>query len=133
MNQQKRFRISSNLIVLAAFAVLAISLVWNTTEAIYRNYDLQQQVNELEAELEVMELRNQNLAFDVAYYNTETFLELEAREKFNKIKPGEKIVLLEKNTEPEIDNSSSSNSEVDQSSNKQLWFDFLMGRVAGGS
>ena len=132
MNKSKTPLISSDLIVMAVFGLLGLSLIWNTTRVIYRNYELQQQVDQLTAEIEVVEIENQNLTYNIEYYQTDSFLELEAREKFNKARPGEKLVLLPKDFSLP-DQESSTPAETDDQpqyrSNFSAWWEFLFGAL----
>jgi cell division protein FtsB len=131
MNKNHKPFISADLIVMAAFVLLGFSMIWNTTKVIYRNYELQQQVDELEAEIAVLDIENQNLKFNIEYYKTDTFLELEAREKFNKAKSGESVALLPKDLsvqqdqKPDIEEFKSSQFK----SNFSAWWEFLFGRI----
>lgn len=86
--------LNSNDLVLVLALVLAIALVWNTVGAMQKNYRLQQKYDRLSAETELLELENQNLRYEIEYRKTDAFLELEARDKFNKAEPGEKLVYL---------------------------------------
>ena len=132
MNDTKKPRIPTDLVAMAVFTVLGVSMVWNTAGAIHRNYELQQQVNELEAEIALLEVENQNLIYSIEYYNTDTFLELEAREKFNKAKPGEKLALIPKDLTIKTETNSTPDQAREQAqfkSNFSAWMEFLFGKI----
>ena len=85
---------SFNDMLLLGTLVLALGLGWNTITAMQRNYRLQQKYNLLQAEVELEELQNENLKYNIAYLNTNDYLEIAARDKFNKALPGETMVYL---------------------------------------
>lgn len=91
----------TNDLVLLLALVLAIALVWNTIVAMQKNYRLQQKYDRLSAEVELLELENQNLRYEIEYRKTDAYLELEARDKFSKAAPGEKLVYLPNNGKDE--------------------------------
>ena len=119
-------------VLFVLFVVLAVSLAWNTVNVITRNYELQQQVNELETEVQITELENENLKFNIAYYESDEFLELAAREKFSKAKPGERVLLLPKTGDvdllPEPEKVSSEDQKPQYQENYDQWMYFLFGR-----
>lgn len=82
-----------DLLLLGALLV-ALALGWNTVTAMQRNYRLQQKFDKLQAEVELNELENQNLKYNIAYLKTDDYLELAARDKFNKAASGEHLVYL---------------------------------------
>ncbi len=86
--------VSTNDLTLVLALVIAAALVWNTVVAMQKNYRLQQKYNRLTAEVELQEIENQNLKYQIAYLKTDAFLELAARDKFNKAAPGETMVYL---------------------------------------
>lgn len=86
----------NDLMLLGALLV-ALGLGWNTVTAMQRNYRLQQKYDQLNTEVELMELENENLKYNIAYLKTQDYLELAARDKFNKALPGETMVYLPNN------------------------------------
>lgn len=94
-NLKKYFQINDILFIGALF--LALGLGWNTVIAMQKNYRLQQKYDYLKAQVELQELQNQNLKYQIAYLKTDDYLELAAREKFNKAFEGEVLVYLPNN------------------------------------
>ncbi len=80
--------------ILIGALVVAFTLGWNTITAMQRNYRLQQKYSRLQAEVELQEITNQNLKYQIEYLKTDAYLELAARDKFNKSLPGETLVYL---------------------------------------
>ena|SRR3990167_7479794 len=65
-----------------------------TFRVIGRNFKLQQQVDQLISEIDVLNLRNQELEYEIAYFRTDAFIDKEARDKLGLKAPGEKTVIL---------------------------------------
>jgi cell division protein FtsB len=121
---------SAQLSVIIA-AIIGVSLIWSTIKAVQRNYELQGQVDALEEEIAVLELENQNLKLGIEYYKTDTFLELEARQKFNKAAPGEGVLLLPKDGDGPEAEQDLSDTQEEEKSNFEQWKYFLFGRNGG--
>ena len=130
-NNFKEFFTLNNAIYMAA-VVLAFFVVWQTTIVVLDNYALQQQVDELQAEVDILELENQKLSFNIESYKTDAYLDLAARENFNLKSPGEKVLYV-----PRTEGTSGSDKEsgdsisdedTDPASNFEQWIDFLFGR-----
>jgi cell division protein FtsB len=67
---------------LIAFCAIALLVAWSGLGAIQSNYVLQKQIARLQ-------LKNQ-------YYNTDQYLELQARRQFGRAAPGETLILVPK-------------------------------------
>lgn len=120
--------------VLVGALLIGLALVWNTVTTMQSNYRLQQKFDNLKAEVDLQQLENQNLKFNIAYLKTDDYLELAARDKFNKATPGETMVYLP-------DNGISQSAPVAKNTvvvkkpepkgwqeNVQTWWHFLQGR-----
>lgn len=83
-----------NDLLLIGALLIALGLGWNTVSAMQRNYRLQQKYDQLKAEVELQEIQNENLKYNIEYLKTEDYLELAARDKFSKALPGETMVYL---------------------------------------
>lgn len=90
VNQLKDVRV----IGLIVFCVIALLVTWSGLGAIQTNFVLQKQIARLEQENRVKELENTNLKLKNQYYDTEQYLELQARRQFGKAAPGETMVLV---------------------------------------
>ena len=82
---------------LLVFCAIALLVAWSGLGAIQSNYVLQKQIARLEQENKVKELENTNLKLKNEYYNTEQYLELQARRQFGRAAPGEMLILIPKN------------------------------------
>lgn len=126
--------ITSNDLILLLALVIAAALAWNTVVAMQKNYRLQQKFNRLTAEVELQEIENQNLKYQIAYLKTDAFLELAARDKFNKAAPGETLVYLPGSGEAErqaVATPQNANNGQELSgwrANLNAWWDFFRGK-----
>jgi cell division protein FtsB len=127
LNKIKPFFTLNNGVVFLAMLVAA-GWVWNTIEAIQRNFDLQQQVDGLKQEIAVFELQNKTIEFQNKYFESDEYLELSARERLNKAIKDEKLLILPQNTpvvkqETEV----ASQTPITSRSNFEQWMYFLFG------
>jgi cell division protein FtsB len=81
---------------LIAFCAIALLVAWSGLGAIQSNYVLQKQIARLQQENQVKELENTNLKLKNQYYNTDQYLELQARRQFGRAAPGETLILVPK-------------------------------------
>lgn len=125
--QNLRKYVTLNNVVLAVALLLAGSWAWSTIGALQKNYSLQQQVDQARLDNEVQEIENQNLALQQAYFKTDEYLELQAREKLNKAMPGEHLVILPKvATKPA--ETTTVVTTANTTSNFEQWMQFLFGK-----
>ena len=82
-----------NLVTVGIFAMF-IYIGFATVGVIAKNYNLQQQIDELEQENQLLALQNQELEYQILYYQTDDFIDKEARDKLGLKAPGEKVVLF---------------------------------------
>ncbi len=92
---------SYNDLILVGALLIALGLAWNTVGVMQKNYYLQQKYNQLSAEVDLQKIVNQNLKYNINYLKTDEYLEVAARDKFNKAAPGETMVYLPKKGETE--------------------------------
>ena len=106
-------------------------MIFNTVKVVQKNFGLQAQVDKLRDEITILELKNQQLKYDIEYYKTDEYLELAAREKFNKKAAGERVVALPDSdlTDPDLQSEESKRTPKPQyQENFQQWLYFLFGR-----
>ena len=115
--------------ILAVALLITVSWVWGTVDAIERNFTLQQQVDSITQQNGYAELENETLKFQQAYYKTNEYLELSARERLNKALPGEKVLILPPNTISSTPPTEVKSTVVPLSkrSNFEQWMYFLFG------
>ena len=78
------------------FVLLVLLMSWSGVKAIQTNYGLQKQISALKQQNELQKLKNDNLALDNDYYNSNQYLELAARQNFGLAAAGEKEVIVPK-------------------------------------
>ena len=116
--------------VLAIALLIASSWMWSTVDAVQRNFKLQQQTDALQQQIALQELQNKTLQFQNAYYQTDEYLELSARERLGKAGPGEKVLLLPPNTisdKPAV-TVDADQTPITQRSPYAQWMYFLFGK-----
>lgn len=118
-----------NLLPLLAVAI-ALSWVWSTVGVMQHNFQFQKQVDELRQQNALMEIQNKSLEYRIAYYKTDEFAELSARENLNKAAPGEKVLVVPPSQYEHETISSLSTAPVPAParSNFQQWMFFLFGQ-----
>lgn len=82
---------------LLVFCIIALLVTYSGLGAIQTNFVLQKQIARIEQENQIRELENTNLRLTNEYFNTEQYLELQARKQFGKAAPGETVVLVPRN------------------------------------
>jgi cell division protein FtsB len=78
------------------FGVLVLLASWSGVNVIDTNYELQKEIAQIDQQNQVKQLANANLKLQNEYYNTDTYLELQARKAFGKGAPGETLLLVPK-------------------------------------
>lgn len=96
-NQQRLAAIRSfffnNLLLIGAI-VVTLSLVYSTTNSIEQNSRLQTEINEIEAEVSLLEEEIRRKQLLEGYYQSDEFLELETRKQLGLVSPGEKVIVV---------------------------------------
>jgi len=94
--------------------------------SVYTNWKTDQRVKKLKTELDTLEIGKQDLENQIAYFQTESFKEMEARRKLGLVKPDEKVVILQ--SEPQSESQSTSNQTNTNENNKpnyRLWWEYF--------
>ena len=81
---------------LITLTVLVVLTSWSGVRIVEVNYELQKEIAGLEAKNQVRQLENDNLKLKNLYLNTDTYLELTARQQFGKGGKDEKLILVPK-------------------------------------
>jgi cell division protein FtsB len=81
---------------LMLFLVVVLLISWSGVKSIQSNYELQKQISALQQQNEVQKLTNTNLKLENEYYNTSSYLDLQARLNFGLAAPGEKEIVVPK-------------------------------------
>lgn len=121
---------------LLAFLVVALMISWSGVKIIETNYRIQKDIASLQQQNAVRKLENRNLELKNQYFESEEYLELEARKNFGLAAPGEKVLVVPKNvalryTTPEKNavNTVSAEKKSKRQQNFDAWLDFLLHRT----
>jgi hypothetical protein len=119
-----------NNIVIAVAFMIAAGWVWGSLSVMQRNYTLQQTLSRKNQELQLADLETTNLKLEQEYYKTAEYQELAARERLGKALPGEKLLVLPKQTAPEPTKTPTNQPKapVERPSNFDQWMNFFFGR-----
>jgi len=131
-NDIKQVFTLNNLLYFLAVA-LAFFIVWKTIDVVLENYSLQKKVDDLENKVAVLELENERLIFNNEYYKTDSYLELAARDKFNKRAPGERVIYVPYYEPPVEEQSDVPGDDIiddksEREKNIEQWLYFLFGK-----
>lgn len=125
--------LTMNNVVLAIAAVIAISWVWASVQAVQRNYQLQREVDDKQRQLALTQLQTDTLAYQQKYYQSHEYLSLEAKRRLGLAESGEKVVVLPPNTAAAIARDKAASNDTipapadDQTPPFQQWMNFLFG------
>lgn len=97
-------------------------------QSIYFNYQASQKIKDLNQRLAEIAQTKLSLEALIAYYQTDTFRELEARKKLGLKMPGEKVVKVEIEKKEEQTIPQNVLSKEKEKPNWQRWVDFLAGK-----
>jgi hypothetical protein len=118
-------------ILLAIVPVFLLGWMINSVSNISKNWSLQQEVIEREAELAYLNLEVDSFELENQYYSSEEYQELAARRLQNKKFKDEVLVYLPKNTERAKNKHRAATDEENriknEKSNIDQWLSFLFG------
>lgn len=117
---------------MVVFGVLVLLTSWSGVRIIEVNYELQKEIAALQAKNQVRQLENQNVKLKNQYLNTDTYLELTARQQLGKGGKDEKLILIPKEIAlahaPHLPEQTTAKIIVDKSpgyiKNLRAWRDF---------
>lgn len=117
---------------MVVFGVLVLLTSWSGVRIIEVNYELQKEIAALQAKNQVRQLENQNVKLKNQYLNTDTYLELTARQQLGKGGKDEKLILIPKEIAlahaPHLPEQTTAKITVDKSpgyiKNLRAWRDF---------
>ncbi len=76
------------------FVVIVLLISWSGIKTIQTNYGLQKQISGLRQQTDIQQLKNNNLALQNNYFNSNQYLELSARQNFGLASAGEKEIIV---------------------------------------
>jgi len=119
----KRF-LTSKLFLILGIVVL-IFLVFALGKKFFESREIDNEINTAEADIAKLEARNSELGELLNFVSTDAFLEQEARLKFNLLKPGESVVVIQPNGQTPTGEAES--RENDNFSNPRKWWNYFFG------
>lgn len=99
-DQHKKFirkMLGSKAFLFFVFIILIV-LTINLAQESYRKYQLKKEISELKLEIDRLEGNKEQLSNLMEYFKNDSYLEQEARVKLNLKKPGEKVVILSRDS-----------------------------------
>jgi hypothetical protein len=95
-------------------------------QTVIRNYTLSKQIDSLGVQIDSLKNQKDELAFNIQYYQTDSFREREARAKLGLQAPGENVLSLPANT-PAPTATPVPAKTAKTKSNFRQWMDFFTG------
>lgn len=133
--KEKIVSVSQNIISWSGrILVLAIIgfIIFNIGRSVYKNWQTNQKIADIEKAIVELEKQNKNLQNLIAYYQTNAFKELEARQKLGYLKPDEKVLIIpelgqNKETQTPTVNSQEEKNQSSQDPNFLKWYHYIFG------
>lgn len=123
-----RPKLTSNSALNVVGGIVIIYLLITLLRTVQHNYVLGKQIDDLNAQTALLQDQKSQLAYNIQYYNTDSFRDREARSKLGLQLPGENVVIIPRpSPTPSAAVTQATKSAVKRS-NLQQWFDFLGGR-----
>jgi cell division protein FtsB len=116
---------------LALALLITLSWVVSTVVTLKNNFMYQQQVDQSNQQVQVLQLKNQNLKYQQAYLKSDEFLELSARDRLGKAAPGEHLVILPSSDKIIDKQTAAPTASREQASDFAQWMQFFFGHKQG--
>lgn len=118
-------------IMMATGAIILTYMIVSTSQALWQNYQLDKELVHLRDEAANLKLYNNYLQNLIAYRQTESFKDKEARAMLNYQKPGETVLIVPENdterfTEGNIKSSNTGSAEQEPT-NPEKWWHYIFG------
>ena len=116
------------------FIAIVLLMTWSGISAIQSNYNLHQQISELNQQNQLASLENSTIALQNEYYQSNQYLDLSARQDFGLARPGEKELIVPDSVALSYTKSvpfqagSANNISSNNQLNYQTWIDFFLHR-----
>lgn len=115
--------------------LVAIWFMWGSVQAMQKNYQLRQVVEDKKRQARLIELEAQMLEYRQNYLKSDEYRKLAVREYMGYGDPGEKLLILPANSQTAIDTdkqyeASVAPTKIAPPSNLSQWLNFLLGSNA---
>jgi len=130
---KNRYLTMENVVITIAL-IIAAGWAWGSISMMQRNYGLQRDIDTQKRDAQLAELEVTNLQYQQNYYKSDEYKDLAAREHLGLASPGEKVLILPRNSAAAMKDSTivtTSAPVVDEPSNLEQWMGFLFGGNAG--
>ena len=107
--------------------IIAVYLIVVLAHTVRHNYQLNQQVAQLNVDIANLNSQKQELNYDIQYYGTDSFKERQARAKLGLQLPGENVLVLPQPSVTPTPIAQAPASTKKKRSNFRQWMDFLSG------
>ncbi|HKZ34300.1 MAG TPA: septum formation initiator family protein [Patescibacteria group bacterium] len=94
MRKQKSSFGSRKRLISILFLFIGIFLLGNLAQGIFDAWRGRERIQKMKQDLQEIAKENETLQQEVQYYQSEEFVEKEAREKLNLVKPGETVIIV---------------------------------------
>ncbi|MCX6780116.1 MAG: septum formation initiator family protein [Candidatus Magasanikbacteria bacterium] len=111
---------------LALLFILTLLLIISYVRAYYQEYQVRQEISNLQAQLHSLESKKIETMEFLKYAQSSTFVEEKARTELNLVKPGENMVIIANGTDSDTNRQEKTNMiKWSQVSNPIKWFKFF--------
>jgi len=110
--------------------VIVIYMAVLTGKEALANFYQTKQLQKIENENNVIRQNNQELAYLLEYYKTETYAELEARKYLNLKKKGEEVAVVSGDNQSVENMVEEEDNKIESRSNPKKWWDFLFADIS---
>lgn len=129
-SRQQTMSFLSNLTEKGIVLAIIVYIVFSVGRSVMKNYEMNRKIDDLKMKIEALQQEQAFLRSLIAYYKTDTFKELKAREELGFQKPGEHVlsVPVEEDDRPIAEQGSfiaAEPVEVKPAPNYQKWFNYF--------
>jgi cell division protein FtsB len=121
-------RFFNSYLFLFASIIVAVMVIFSYSRTYYQEYQVQQEINRLQADARKLETKKLELLDALRYVKSSSFVEEKARTDLNMAKTGEKMLLFEASGSSSVGSRQSENNVVvlNNTSNYFRWWNYFM-------
>lgn len=123
INTVVRMKIYSKQFIILLVVIFVFAFISLGKES-YRYFRIVQEVKDLEKKIEELKTSNEELIKTREFYQSEEFLEQEAKKKLGYAKEGESVIIIASNQEQELEPQTQTQPSA-KTSNFKLWWDYF--------
>lgn len=130
LRSKKTFRQLLNSKIFLFFCLVFICMIsFSVIKEFLRKLEINHEINNLQADVSVLEDKNTEMADLVQYLNSSGWQEKEVKARLNLQSPGEKVVLIPENNQTNLnlpEPTEINGPEAEKISNAQKWFNYFL-------